>query len=71
MSHAYIVESVEVVVEKSALPPDDNTELDELLHQKALQRTPPCALQFLASNPLADSDSVYPLPIPPENERQN
>ena len=64
IDHGYIVESVEFVSDKSSIIPDKNSQLDELLYQKALQREPRCAVQFFLEDLKAVHSSVSSLNIP-------
>ena len=64
LSHGYIAQNVEAVALKNSIPLDENSELDELLYQKALQRQPPCALQFYTSNPDVNGYQINSLKIP-------
>jgi len=71
MSHSYVVLSVELVAEKNSLPLDGNSELDEILYQKALQRKSQCAVQFVVTNPLATIEEVRSLPSPNKQHAAN
>ena len=71
MSHSFLVENVLLVALKSAAPHDDNTELDELLHQKALQRQPPCALKAECSNGNLLEPEIRSLGVPSVDNVKN
>ena len=64
MSHGYIAESAPVASEKSALPQDQSSELDESLYRKALKRQPRCALALSVFDPNAQNHGVSSIGTP-------
>ena len=71
MSHSFIVESVSSVILKNSSPLDEFRELEDILHHKATQRTPPCALFLSSHKPGLQESELHIVSDPTVNASKN